>query len=231
MDFAKNEKYFYSTDTHFYVGIITLIVGALLAVLELFWFMFMPYQMVVGIAIAIVGAGIAFIPRSKRSNEKDLDGAVTEMTQGYEKQVTEDLSLSRSLVRGIAPVVYGNYVYGEEHLLRRGKDDRKCRSSQYTAAAILTTKHGLVVSVKTFSLIRDEVKESLHEILFSDLVGMTVRDDTYTLSDGSKIKNAHLVITAKEKEDLTIPVHHVIAIDRLCEDILHHADAYKTSGN
>ncbi len=219
MDYQKNTKYFNSTDTLFYVGIPILIVGGILVIGELAWFMFMPYQMVVGLVIAIIGAALAFIPRSLRSSEKDLDTVVSTMTEGYAKEVAENLGLERSLVKGIAPTVVGNYVYREGLLMRRGKDDRKCRSSQYSAAAVLTTKNGVVVSVKTFSLIEETITETLHEFPFADFGGMSVRDDEYVLADGTKIKDAKLVILSEGKEALALPTPHVIAIDRLCEDV------------
>ncbi|MBQ9747821.1 MAG: hypothetical protein IJV98_03450 [Clostridia bacterium] len=219
MDYQRNKKYFESTDTLFYVGIPILIVGALLVILELAWFMFMPYQMVVGLVIAIVGAALAFIPRSMRASEKELDAAIAAMKENYATEVTERLGLKRSLVRGIAPTVIGDHIYKEGVMLRRGKDDRKCRSSEYSAAAILTTKDGIVVSVKTFSLIEENVTETLHEFVFSDFGGLSVRDEEYVLTDGVKIKCPKLVVTSEGKEALALPTRHVIAVDRLCEDV------------
>ena len=77
MDYGKNLKYFNSTDKLFYIGLPILIVGALLVVCELLWFFFIPYQMLIGLAIAVLGAALAFVPRSLRASEKDLDAIVS----------------------------------------------------------------------------------------------------------------------------------------------------------
>ena len=228
MDYGKNIKYFNSTDKLFYIGLPILAVGAILAVCELLWFWFIPYQMIIGIVLAAIGAALAFSPRSMRASEKDLDAIVTGMTEGYAKEVTENLGLERQILRNIPPIVIGNYVYDEENLLmRRGKDDRKCRTSKYTAAAVLCTKNGIVISRKTFSLIDETVTESLHDFLFADIDKVSVVDIEKTLEDGSKIKDSRFIVTENGKETLNLPTLHILAVDRLCEDINRMASSIK----
>jgi hypothetical protein len=220
MDYGKNLKYFNSTDKLFYIGLPILIVGAILVVCELLWFFFMPYQMLIGLAIAILGAALAFIPRSLRANEKDIDAIVSAMTDGYAKEVTENLGLEKQILRMIPPTVIGNYIYDEKDILmRRGKDDRKCRTSKYRAAAVICTKNGMVISQKTFSLIDETVTETLHEFLFADIDSLSVVDNEIRHEDGTKIKDSRLILTENGKEVLNLPTIHVIAVDRLCEDI------------
>jgi hypothetical protein len=220
MDYGKNLKYFNSTDKLFYIGLPILIVGAILVVCELLWFFFMPYQMLIGLAIAILGAALAFIPRSLRANEKDIDAIVSAMTDRYAKEVTENLGLEKQILRMIPPTVIGNYIYDEKDILmRRGKDDRKCRTSKYRAAAVICTKNGMVISQKTFSLIDETVTETLHEFLFADIDSLSVVDNEIRHEDGTKIKDSRLILTENGKEVLNLPTVHVIAVDRLCEDI------------
>jgi hypothetical protein len=220
MDYGKNLKYFNSTDKLFYIGLPILIVGAILVVCELLWFFFMPYQMLIGLAIAILGAALAFIPRSLRANEKDIDAIVSAMTDGYAKEVTENLGLEKQILRMIPPTVIGNYIYDEKDILmRRGKDDRKCRTSKYRAAAVICTKNGMVISQKTFSLIDETVTETLYEFLFADIDSLSVVDNEIRHEDGTKIKDSRLILTENGKEVLNLPTVHVIAVDRLCEDI------------
>ena len=220
MDYGKNLKYFNSTDKLFYIGLPILIVGALLVVCELLWFFFIPYQMFIGLAIAVLGAALAFVPRSLRASEKDLDAIVSAMTDGYAKEVTENLGLEKQILRTIPPTVIGNYIYDEKDILmRRGKDDRKCRTSKYSAAAVICTKNGVLISQKTFSLIEEATKETLYEFLFADIDSLTVIDNELRHEDGTKIKDSRLVITENGKEVLNLPTVHVIAVDRLCEDI------------
>jgi hypothetical protein len=228
MDYGKNIKYFNSTDKLFYIGLPILAVGAILAVCELLWFWFIPCQLLIGIVLAVIGAALAFIPRSMRASEKDLDAIVTSMTEGYAKEVTENLGLERQILRNVPPIVIGNYVYDDKDLLmRRGKDDRKCRTSKYSTAAVLCTKHGMVISHKTFSLIDETVTESLHEFLFSDIDKVSIADMEKTLEDGSKIKDSRFIVTENGKEALNLPTVHVIAVDRLCEDINRMIDTLK----
>lgn len=220
MDFEKNIKYFNSTDTLFYVGIPILAVGAILVLCELFWFWFMPYQIFIGLILAALGAGLAFIPRSKRANEKELDAIVSAMTENYDQKVIEELNIQKQLLRNIAPLVVGNYVYDKKDLLmRQGKDDRKWRTSQYSVATILCTKGGIVISHKTFSLIDESETEVLHEIFYSDIDRISADDKEFLRDDGIKIKDARLNITKKDGEILSFPMLHVVAIDQLCEDV------------
>ena len=220
MDFEKNIKYFNSTDTLFYVGIPILAVGAILVLCELFWFWFMPYQIFIGLILAALGAGLAFIPRSKRANEKELDAIVSAMTENYDQKVIEELNIQKQLLRNIAPLVVGNYVYDKKDLLmRQGKDDRKWRTSQYSVATILCTKGGIVISHKTFSLIDESETEVLHEIFYSDIDRISADDKEFLRDDGIKIKDARLNITKKDGEILSLPILHVVAIDQLCEDV------------
>ena len=220
MDFEKNIKYFNSTDTLFYIGIPIFAIGAILVLCELFWFWFMPYQIFIGLILAAIGAGLAFIPRSKRANEKDLDAIVSSITENYDKKVIEELNIQKQLLRNIAPLIIGNYVYGEKDLLmRQGKDDRRWRTSRYSTAAILCTKNGMVVSHKTFSLIEESETEALHEIFYSDIDMIFVDDKYFLLDDGTKIKNSELIITQKDETELRLPLLHIVAVDNLCEDI------------
>ncbi len=220
MDYSKNIKYFNSTDKLFYIGIPLLAVGAVLALCELLWFYFIPYQMLIGLVIAVIGAALAFIPRSLRASEKDLDAIVSGMTDGYAKEITEKFGLEKQILRNIAPTVIGNYVYeGKTLLMRRGKDDRKCRTSEYSAAALICTKNGMLISHKTFSLIEDKMTENLHEFLFSALDSVSVIDSEKKLEDGTKIKDARLIISENGKEALNLPVLHIVAVDQLCEEL------------
>ena len=221
MDFEKNIRYFNSTDTLFYVGIPILAVGAILVLCELFWFWFMPYQIFIGLILAAIGAGLAFIPRSKRANEKDLDAIVSVMTENYDKNLIESLNIQKQLLRNIAPLVIGNYVFDEKDILmRQGKDDRKWRSAKYSAAAILCTKDGMVISRKSFSLIEESETETMHELFYSDIEKISADDAEILREDGIKIKDARLVITKRNGEILRLPMLHVVAVDHLCEDIM-----------
>ncbi len=220
MDYGKNIKYFQSSDKLFYIGLALLIPGAILFGLTLFWFWFIPYQNIIGIALAVIGASLAFIPRSLRSNEKDIDAIVNGMTEGYAKEVTEKLGLEKQIVKTMEQVSLGNYIYeGEELLLRRGKDDRKCRTSKYSIAAVLCTKNGIILSHKTCSLIDETVTETIHEFLYTEMDAVSIIDNEIKLPDGTKTKDTRFVITKDGKELLNLPTVHVIAVDRLAADI------------
>ncbi len=220
MDYGKNIKYFNSTDTLFYVGLPICILGAGIVACYFLMFYFLPYQVFIGSGIALVGGILAFVPRAMRSNEKDLDEAVSAMTAGYIEEVTEKFGLQKQLLPSVRPALLGAYLYGDEGLLgRRGKDDRKVRTSRYSAAAVFCTKHGIVISHKTFSLIDETTSEQVHEFLYTELADVSVVDLEHTHTDGGKIKDARFVITAKDGTVLELPTVHIIAVDRLCEDI------------
>ncbi len=220
MNHQKNIKYYTSTDTLFYVGLPILILGAALVVAELLWFYFLPYQMIIGAVLAVIGAGLAFIPRSLRTSEKELDAIVASMTENYAAEIVEKFGLARSLLKQTPPMVVQSYIFeGEGLLFRRGKDDRKWRTSLYSAAAVLCTKNGIVISHKQFSLIEDALSETTHEFHYAALDAVKVEDLDISLPDGSKVKKTRLVFVQNGETALALPAHHVVALDTLAEDI------------
>ncbi len=220
MNYGKNIKYFKSTDTLFYIGLPILILGGVLIAMTFLWFYIIPYQILIGFLLAVIGASLAFIPRSLRTSEKELDSMVSSFEEGYAKEITETYNLEKQLLRQIAPYVAASYVYDEaELLMRRGKDDRKWRTSKYSAAAVLCTKNGIVVSHKAFSLIEEMTNETLYEFHYEALDRVFIRDKELPLADSSKIKISHLVFVQDEKEVLALPTVHIIAVDRLADDI------------
>ncbi len=220
MDYGKNIKYFKSSDTLFYIGLPICILGAILFVLTLLWFYFIPYQAIIGIILAVIGGALAFIPRSMRTSEKELDAIITSMTEGYTKEVIERMGLEKHILKTIPTTAIGNYIYdAPDIMVRRGKDDRKCRTSKYSTTAVLCTKNGILLSQKIFSLIDETVTEATHEFLYSELELVAVTEHEYTLADGSKLKDSRFTVTENGKELLALPTLHIIAVDRLADDI------------
>lgn len=199
--------------------------GALLFVLDnLFWLYFIPYQTVWAFLLAIVGAATAFVPRSISmcSSEHDIDEAVALATKNYAEETAESVGLENSLIRTIKSTVIGNYTYDtEKTLVRRGKDDRKLRTTAYTASALLFTKNGIYIAQKTFSLVDDFVSESSAEFTYEEMDEVSVFAEEYTFADGGKVQVSYFVITAAGKESMRLPTASGAAIDKLCDDINH----------
>lgn len=231
MDYRKNLKYFKSTDTHFYIGLPLAIIGGILFVLAyIFWIYLFWYQDMIAIALIVAGAVIAFVPRSLRSSEKDIDAVIASQTENYAKESAEALGLTSSLARNMPPVVIGGYSFDHENaLVRKGKDDSKFRSDKYIAAALLFTKQGFCVSTKEFSLTEEHMNETVSEFHYSDLANICVENGEHILANGVKIKSAALVIVASDGKMLRIPVKNTAAIDKLCGDINYMIDAVKKS--
>ena len=219
MDYKKNLKYYQSNDKHFYVGVIIIGIGALLfAIGNVLGFRLMPMQTPISMTIAGIGAAIAFIPSSGRSSERDIEDAVLRATHKYDEQVAESVNITLS--RRIKPVLLGEFVYdGEGVLLRRGRSDRKYRSSKYTATALLFTNDGIYVSQKTFSFIEDNTVETDMEFIFENI------DEAYTVceervfGESDKVKLYFLVISENGKEAVRIPVKYNAIVDKVCDDI------------
>ncbi len=221
MDYQKNLKYFKSTDTHYYVGLPIFAVGAIFFVMAyIFWTYLFWYQDIVGIVLMIAGALIAFVPRSLRSSEKDIDDAVTEMTKDYEKNQAEMLGIVPQLTRGEPkPLLVGTYVYDENSLLRRGKTDRKFRSDRYHASAFLFTKQGFCISEKIFSLIEDRTEENIREFHYADIDGLFIETHEHLFANGEKTTVADLVIKTGETALLALPVTQSAALDKTLEEL------------
>ena len=220
MNYQKNLKYFKSTDTLYYIGLAVMILGAGLFVLAyIFWTYLFWYQDIVGLALTAVGALVAFIPRSLRSSEKDIDEAIAEMTKDYETNTAEELGIQNQLIRELKPLLVGAYIYEDGALFRRGRTDRKFRSDRYTAAALLFTKNGVCVAEKSFSLIEDGVKETVSEFLYSDIDGLFVESEIHSFASGEQTTVARLTVKAGQKTLLSVPVTQSAALDRACEEI------------
>ena len=219
MEYERNLKYYKSNDKHFYVGVIIIGIGAVLfAIGNVLGLRFMPMQTQLAMVIAGIGAIIAFIPSSGRSSEHDIDDAVARATHRYDEQVIENVNITLS--RRIKPVLFGEYVYdGEGVLVRRGRADRKYRSSKYVASAFLFTKDGVYISQKAFSLIEDSTVETDMEFVFEYI------DEAYTVceerifGENDKVKLYFLIIKEDGKEAARIPVKYNAIVDRVCDDI------------
>ena len=220
MNYQKNLKYFKSTDTHYYIGLPIFALGAIFFIMGyIFWTYLFPYQNLVGIALIIIGAIVAFVPRSFRSSEKDIDDAVTEMTKDYETTAAEELGITSLLLREQKPLLIGTYTYENDALYRRGKIDRKFRSDHYTAAALLFTKHGICISEKQFSLTEDSVKENIHEFRYTDIDGLFIETTEQHFTNEEKTTVANLIIKTDGKPVFSLPVTQNAVLERTCDDI------------
>lgn len=155
MEFKQNEKYFRSKNTHFYVGVPMLAVGIALVVLQrAFWLYY--FFLIIGAALGIAGALIAFAPQWSRSGDKDIDEQIKNETDGYLKKKIDELDLYGVLSPNADSVVVSGYIFDSDGALVRRGLDGKIRASEYSVAAIIVTKKGMVTVKKTFSLVDDK---------------------------------------------------------------------------
>ena len=194
MDYQKNIKYFKSTDTHYYVGLVLLGLGGILFVLAyIFWTYLFPYQDMVGIALLAIGAIVAFAPAATRSSEKDIDEAILTACKNYEESLS-DTTMFRQRLSHIQPILTGAYRYADATYCRRGKIDRKFRSDRYTVSAVLFTKYGVYISEKQFSLTDDREEENTREFLYTDIDRIEMENEPYRFANGEYTTQTHLVI-------------------------------------
>lgn len=221
MEYEKNFRYLKSSDLHFYVGIVLLAMGAIFLMLGwFFWIYVLPYQDIISLFLVLLGGCIAWIPRSMRSDEKEIDKCVAERTSEYAKDVIDRFHLSGDLLSKMEPIVTGGFVLDEDGVVfRRGKNDRKYRSSRYIATALIFTKNGIFAATKMFSLIEEDENESVKEILFYDIDDAAVNVTEKQVGD-DKVKFYRLAITASGKTVLDIPVVPSAQMDQLCGEIL-----------
>lgn len=218
MDYKKNLRYFKSSDVHFYVGIPFVIIGVILFVIgQFFWIYFIPYQSMTALLILLVGAAIAWIPRWLRSDEKELDDYIASKKEGYVERTAEKLELPTA--SGKAPIVIGGFDFDSDDILyRRGKDDRKYRSSHYTMAVLFFTKNGICAVKKSFSFTEDLEHETIKEIPYCDIDDAQIVCEEKTFG-AEKIKLYCLVITANGETFLRIPASADAVLEGICEDI------------
>ena len=104
----------------------------------------------------------------------------------------------------------------ENVLMRRGRIDRTCRTSQYSMAKIFCTKYGIVVSAKTFSLIEESENENTESYSFAEIDGVSIEDEQFLCKDQSKVKISYFIIQKDGTDILRLPVKHDVAIEKLC---------------
>jgi phosphotransferase system HPr-like phosphotransfer protein len=121
----------------------------------------------------------------------------------------------------ICGILIENVFEGENVLVRRGKDDRRYRSSLYTATALVFINDGIYASQKTFSLIEDSEIESDAEFFYDELENAFVSEEEATLADGAKAKTCFVVFTCGGKEIFRAPAKSSYALTALCDDINH----------
>lgn len=106
---------------------------------------------------------------------------------------------------GRDPIVIGGFDFDSGSVLyRRGKDDRKYRSSLYTSAVLFLTKNGLCAVKKSFSLTEDLEHETVKEIPYCEIDDAKVVCEEKTVG-ADKIKYFCFVITANGTELLRVP--------------------------
>ena len=219
MDYRKNLNYFKSTDKWYYIGLPIAIIGCGLFVCALFYWYLIPYQMPVGIILAAIGAGIAFLPYSQCSKEAEIDEIVSMASEKYSEEVSSKLSAEQGLLKNTEPLTAHGYIYADDVLMRRGRVDRVCRTSKYSVARIFCMKYGLVVSEKSFSLTEESERENMDSYPFAELDCVSVLDEQFVCNDQTKVKVSYFVIQKDGTDILRLPVKHDVAIDKLCATV------------
>lgn len=205
MDYQKNLKYFKSTDTHYYIGLVLMALGGIFFVMAyIFWTYLFPYQDILGIGLLIVGAIVAFIPASLRSSEKDIDEAVLNVSKNYEETVKE-LPISRQLAANLSPILTGAYTYEDDAKIRRGKIDRKHRSDRYAVSVLLFTKYGVCICEKRFSLTKAAETETTKEFHYADIDQITIESELVRFASGETVPLTYLVIRQNDEIKGRIP--------------------------
>jgi hypothetical protein len=219
MEYERNLKYYQSNDKHFFTGIIICGIGVLLfAIGNLLGIRMFRAQTPVAMTIMGIGAIIAFAPASTRSNENDIDSAVLVETDKYDQTVAENINVTLS--QRIKPVLFGDFLYdGEGVLLRRGRTDRKYRSSEYLASALIFTKDGIYISQKHFSLIEDKTVETDMEFIYEDMDEVYSVCEERVFGESDKVKIYFFVIKENGVEKARIPVRYNAIVDKVCDDI------------
>lgn len=216
MDYRKNLNYFKSSDKWYYIGLPIAIIGCACFVGEIFYWFLIPYQMIVGIILTAIGAGIAFLPYSRCSKESEIDEAVCVASENYSKEVSSNLSLEQERLNNTEPLTVGGYIYADDVLMRRGRVDRVCRTSRYSVARIFCMKYGIVVSEKSFSLTEEAEHENTESYAFAELDSVSIVDEPFVCKDQTKVKTSYFVIQKDGNDILRLPVRHDVAVDKLC---------------
>ena len=219
MDYRKNLNYFKSSDKWYYIGLPIAIIGCAFFVGAIFYWFLIPYQMIVGLILTAIGAGIAFLPYSRCSKESEIDEAVCMASENYSNEVSSKFSFEQERLKNMEPLTVGGYIYADDILMRRGRVDRVCRTARYSMAKIICMKYGIVVSEKSFSLIDESEHEHTESYAFAELDSVSVEDEQFLCEDQSKVKASYFVIRKDGKDILRLPVKHDVAVDKLCATI------------
>lgn len=221
MDYSRNEKYFRSKNTHFYAGLVMLVIGVALVILQrAFW---LYYFFMIGAALAVIGAILAFVPQWSRSSDKDIDELISKEKDGYLKKKISELELVNTLSPNADSVLIAGYDYDDsDALIKRGLDG-KIRSSVYCISAVIITKKGIVTSKRKFSLVNNSDTEEIKEILFSEADRAEMITHTVPFREGkndTEIKTADFVIYSGETVAFRTPTAPNATVESTASDIV-----------
>lgn len=225
IEYARNKRYFEGSDTLYFVGFPIMVAGLVLSVGKLIGWRFFPYQMPIGTVLAAVGACLAYLPSIRQTNEKELDALTAHLSCQYREEMETKLRLGKELLRGMPPTVFAAYICDEEEVsIRRGRADRKCRTSLFSMATVFCVSSGLVIPQRVVSLVDDKISETMHTIRFAEIDRVFLSDEEQIFSDGTRTKLYFLCAEKDGRIVLSLPTEYSVTLDRFCQSISSHIE-------
>ncbi|MBQ0009977.1 MAG: hypothetical protein KBS76_02605 [Ruminococcus sp.] len=220
MEYQRNEKYFKASNTHLYIGIAALAVGVLAYVLQRMFWLWYPLE-TIGILLGVAGAAVAFLPGMSKSGDKDIEEQIAKETEGFLEEQIEKYHLKGKLSSNLEPTVINSYDYSEAACIKKGLDGQY-RASKYVSTVLIFTTSGVVTVKKSFSLIKENIAETVEEYLYPHIDRAFVEDTPVTVGKGDKaqmVKHAHFCLNVDGQTVLRIPTAPNATVEGLANDL------------
>lgn len=173
MDYKFNRRYFDVMNWWF----ISLVI--LIGLIMLYFFLF------IGILILLAVGSYIFYKLYYKPSETDIDIVYEEEARQAIQQGFEKLSLHPTEVQLIDPIViHGPFIHNIRFKpsVIKGKD-KQVRSSNHEVVVFYFSKDQIYYYKKIFSVIDDEVNETIGEIFYQDIVSIATSSTTTSYYD------------------------------------------------
>lgn len=218
-----DEKRIKTNTNYFTKNYILRPLGAVMAIIGfLIYFMAWNYLFYILMSIFIPGGIILFVIGSLgNSSESDLIDTIEEKTVGLEVRFEEDkYRATRSIVFGFSPLVLEGHKYEDGVMLKKAKSGI-LRSSEYTKAIVYTLEDGIYITCRSFSLVADEVENTVFDISYADIEKVELLRERRRLTFKGKSFEAKItqIKFVRGGEVISLPIHDDIESDEYVEKL------------
>ena len=228
MNIKNNINYFKKSDLLKYIGIGMIVIGGICFFLDFLRF----WSYIIPMVFIPTGAVLFIIGSSARSNDNDIELCIERLTDGLDARLENNVKYKRRIFANTHPMIAEGFEYKKGLMFKRAKKDNSLRTSEYTKAVIYVLTDGLHITMRTVSLISDDVINDVYEILYDDIIKLEIKKEQNDFTFNQKVFSAKmttLLIECKDNFIISIPIHDDMKAIQFVEKTNKIISEYKKS--